>query len=344
MMSRKKVCEKYWAPFKSDCEELLGRFQQTESVRYEEFCAIWREMDFSSVFFGCPSIHEKRCFTQLALTVAYRYVLPPYSFQIRVGGLYVIYGLYNTQLIWPKEKIRVALKDWYDVQKLINDAKGCQHLDVVYIFKRLLSSKAFCFTAMPQKLTFESSERFQYNVNEEFRDRRNRVAELSSIEMLEEIANVHGHYERLKKSSVPTLSGVTLLNLTHSLQKCASEYQQWQDKITAEKDKNSKKGATQKSECFSRADMLASIKSKSYGHVVKATKSRHHRQVEMVTSDSGTDQVLFGQKKKPPSLRTRTWQNFGKPSEPEKIQQWLLSVMEKDKTALKRRDIRRFKW
>ncbi|KAL1254620.1 hypothetical protein QQF64_016849 [Cirrhinus molitorella] len=343
-MARKKVCEYYWAPFKSDCEELLGRFQQTESVRFEEFSAIWREMDFSAVFFGTHSDHEKRSFTQLTFTIAYRYILPPYSFQIRVGSLYMIYGLYNTQLTWPKEKIRIALKDWYDVQKLITDAKTCQHLDVVYIFKRLLSSKAFCFTAMPKKLTFEGSGRVQHNVNEEFRDRRDRVAELASTEMLEEIANVHGHYERLKKSATPTSSGVTLLNLTYSVKKCASEYQQWQDKTAAAKDKSSKEETTQKSESSSRADLLAAIKSKTYGQVSKGTKSRRHRRVEMVTSDPGTDEALFSQKKRPPSLRTRTWQNFGKPGQPEPTKEWLLSVMEEDKTALKRKEQRRFKW
>uniref|UniRef100_A0A673NEX4 snRNA-activating protein complex subunit 1-like n=1 Tax=Sinocyclocheilus rhinocerous TaxID=307959 RepID=A0A673NEX4_9TELE len=343
-MSRKKLCEYYWAPFKSDCEELLGRFQQTESVRYEEFSAIWREMDFSGVFFGTQSDHEKRYFTRLIFTIAYRYILPPYSFQIRVGGLYMIYGLYNTQLIWPKEKIRIALKDWYDVQKLIADAKSCQHLDVVYIFKRLLSSKAFCFTAMPQKLTFEARERVQHNVNEEFRDHKNRVTELASIEMLEEIANMHGHYERLKKSSVPPSSGVTLLNLTYLVQKCAFEYQQWQDKIAVTSEFNNLRLLPLFLQSSSRAVMLAAIKSKSYGHVSKGTKSRRHRQVEMVTSGSGTDHALFSQKRRPPSLRTRTWQNFGKPSEPEQTQEWLLSVMEEDKNALKRKDIRRFKW
>lgn len=49
---------------------------------------------------------------------------------------------------------------------------------------------------------------------------------------MQEIANVHGHYERLKKSSVPTSSGVTLLNLTDLLRKCTFEYQQWQQKTT----------------------------------------------------------------------------------------------------------------
>jgi len=51
-------------------------------------------------------------------------------------------------------------------------------------------------------------------------------------------------------------------------------------------------------------------------HGVKGTKSRHHRKVEMVTSDSGT-QALSSRKGKgrPPSLRTRTYQNFGKPGQ-----------------------------
>ncbi len=51
------------------------------------------------------------------------------------------------------------------------------------------------------------------------------------------------------------------------------------------------------------------------GHGVKGNKSRRHRQVEMVTSGPGTDQALFRPKKRPPSLRTRTWESFGKPSQ-----------------------------
>lgn len=64
----------------------------------------------------------------------------------------------------------------------------------------------------------------------------------------------------------------------------------------------------QKMVCFSHDMALA------HG---KGTKSRRHRKVEMVTSGSGT-QALSGRKGRPPSLRTRTYQNFGKPG-----QNWL---------------------
>lgn len=35
---------------KLDCEELLRRFQKSDSVRFETFSRIWREMKFSEIF------------------------------------------------------------------------------------------------------------------------------------------------------------------------------------------------------------------------------------------------------------------------------------------------------
>lgn len=40
-------CKKH---VKSDCEELLNRFQRTASIRFEIFAKIWREMKFSDIF------------------------------------------------------------------------------------------------------------------------------------------------------------------------------------------------------------------------------------------------------------------------------------------------------
>lgn len=48
---------------------------------------------------------EKNMFTKEALALAWQYFLPPYTFQIRVGALYLLYGLYNTQLCQPKQKV-----------------------------------------------------------------------------------------------------------------------------------------------------------------------------------------------------------------------------------------------
>ena len=34
------------------------------------------------------------------------YLLPPYTFQIRMGALYLLYALYNEQLLRPKVQVR----------------------------------------------------------------------------------------------------------------------------------------------------------------------------------------------------------------------------------------------
>lgn len=45
---------------------------------------------------------EKRAFSRAALDVAAVYFLPPFSFQIRAGGLYLLHGLYHCQTASPR--------------------------------------------------------------------------------------------------------------------------------------------------------------------------------------------------------------------------------------------------
>ncbi|KAM9435337.1 snRNA-activating protein complex subunit 1a [Clarias gariepinus] len=348
-----KTIDVHWIPFKTDCEELLGRFQQTESVRFNEFAVIWRAMDFSSVFHGMTTNHEKRPFGRLVFTTVYEYFLPPYSFQIRVGALYMFYGLYFAQPTWPREKIWIALKDWMCIQTFILDAVSCQHLDVVYVYRKLVSEKAFFHTAMPSQLTFDAKRRFKNKkMNEMFHDWPARVTELVNKGTLEEISNVQAHYERIKQAlDVSTLISVTPVNLTAQLQKCTLEFQQWQENIKKQ-NKNSDteaKKSTESLECSTRADILATIKSKSYGHLATASKSRRHRQVEMDNSGSGTDhaqEFSCQDKMKQLSLRARTWRNLGKKGSEEEIYQyWVLSTAEEDKGALKKSQRKkRFRW
>lgn len=125
---------------------------------------------------GALSNSRKRAFTRLILDKACCFFLPPFSFQIRVGGLYLLYSLHGCQtavptqhvrntrntshaetelscFFWPVSascpQIRLALKDWEHVQKFEKDARDAQHWDAVYILQQMLSHKAFHFTAMP---------------------------------------------------------------------------------------------------------------------------------------------------------------------------------------------------
>ncbi|ETE64110.1 snRNA-activating protein complex subunit 1, partial [Ophiophagus hannah] len=237
-----------WPGLRTDCEALLTRFQQAESVRFEDFALLWRQNRFDTIFYGKIRTPEQIKFTKEALALVWPYFLPPYTFQIRVGALYLLYGLYNTQLCQPKQKIRVALKDWAEVSKFKQELLDAQHYDAAYIFRKLLMDKAFYFTAVPK---FETK-------------------------------NIHEHYKRMKclismDQSQPD-KAISLIkdDFAAKFQDIILDYQQWQKKkmesplsTVGDEMRNRKEGCSQESEGSGRAKTLAEIKSRSYSAVAQ---------------------------------------------------------------------------
>ncbi|KAL7876906.1 hypothetical protein SRHO_G00035490 [Serrasalmus rhombeus] len=350
--------EHYRRAVRTDCERILGTFQATDSVRYEEFSTIWRQMNFSSIFYGQMEGSETRAFARLALSVVSPYLFPPYTFQIRVGGLYLLYGLYNTQLTAPKEKIRLALKDWGELIRFQQDAVNAQHYDVVYILRKLLSEKAFYFTAMPDVLFFNLKRKRGEKgrkLCDAFVDRPSRPQELISADMLEELANVHEHYEKLKQavSPQPDTPGLSLIkqNLVPKLHSAVLSYYSWQQN-QAEFDSQGGKsdvGAGEGTSCqesSQRAQLLQSIKSRSYGQAAEASKSRRHRQVELTSAATDTTTGEVSNYKKVLSLKERTQLRFMSQGNLNKelmgvTRLWCLTTLG-EKTEEKKK--RRFNW
>uniref|UniRef100_A0A8C8VEH4 Small nuclear RNA activating complex polypeptide 1 n=1 Tax=Pelusios castaneus TaxID=367368 RepID=A0A8C8VEH4_9SAUR len=290
----------------TDCEALLSSFQGTDNVRFEVFSGLWRDRRFHTIFHGQMRPLEKKKFTEKALDLAWRYFLPPYNFQIRVGALYLLYGLYNTQLCQPKQKIRIALKEWFEVERFQQDLINAQHYDAAYIFRKLRLDKAFHFTAMPRLLTFRTKKKIrETECKEEFKELSNRVSRLITNDVLEEIVNVHDHYQKMKclistdqsqpDKALSLIKDEFVINIKNMI----LEYQQWQqDKMKlssnakeSEETTDKKDGGTsQDSEGSERANALAKIKYKSYNAVAQASRSRRHRPVKLESSESGSDQ------------------------------------------------------
>lgn len=300
---------------KSDCEELLSRFQTTESVRFQQFSDIWREMKFEQIFYGTMK-HEKRTFSRLVLDTAYRYFLPPFSFQIRVGGLYLLYSLFHCQTASPSEQIRLSLKDWEDVKKFEKDAVNAQHFDVTFILRQMMFHKAFHFTAMPTLLVFKKKRKIEGSpLCEEFMERTSRPQELINTELLEELSNIHDLYEKMKvsvaSSSEQAPSSVNLIrkDLVPQLRSTVVDFYKWQQrKDETDDDEDSGEGTSSQQECSRRAELVASIKSKAYGNAAEASKSRRHRQVEVdfTSSEAGPALTLSHSRTSKPSLKART--------------------------------------
>ncbi|XP_020014073.2 snRNA-activating protein complex subunit 1 isoform X2 [Castor canadensis] len=284
----------------TDCEALLSRFQEIDSVRFEDFTELWRSMKFGTIFCGKMRNLEKNMFTKEALALAWRYFLPPYTFQIRVGALYLLYGLYNSQLCQPKQKIRVALKDWDEVLKFQQDLINAQHFDAAYIFRKLRLDKAFHFTAMPKLLSYRMKKKIQRaEVTEEFKDPNDRVMKLITSDVLEEMLNVHDHYQNMKhvisteKSKPDQALSLIKDDFFDNIKNIILEHQQWHKdrknpslKSKTKDGEENREESSRDSERCERAESLAKIKSKAFSVVIQASKSRRHRQVKLDSSDS----------------------------------------------------------
>ncbi|KAM8807985.1 snRNA-activating protein complex subunit 1 [Eudromia elegans] len=293
------------AGLRADCEALLGAFQEADTVRYERFAELWRQRRFHAIFYGRIRALERNKFTKKVLELVQQYLLPPYAFQIRVGALYLLYGLYSTQLCQPKQKIRIALKDWPEVQQFQQDLIESQHYDAAYVFRKLRVARAFHFTAMPKLLNYRTKKKIQEKeFKEEFKDPSNRVNNLITNDVLEELMNIHEHYQKMKcvisadKSQPDKALSLIKDEFVVNLKDITLEHQEWQQKrmklFLDAKDADEilngeEEGTSVASEGSERANALAKIKYRSYSAVVEASKSRRHRQVKLESSDSGSD-------------------------------------------------------
>lgn len=296
---------------KEDCELLINRFQKTNSVRFEVFCRIWKEMKFEQIFYGTVR-HEKREFSRLILDTAYTFLHPPFSFQVRVGGLFLLYALFKRQTASPPQQIRVALKDWDDVMKFEKDALEAQHFDIVYILRQLMHHKAFVFTAMPQLLMFEKKKKMMVKDSqlcEGFMERPSAPQQLINVALLEELSHVHDLYESLKSSVCPISdSSGSLLHqdLVPELRNSVLDFYKWQqDKDTSSREEDGGEGTSTQQESSRRADLLASIKSRAYGEAAEVSKSRRHRAVDVTSSESSSASATRYVKMKQRTLKYR---------------------------------------
>lgn len=330
-----------------DVEQLLSRFQESDSVRFSDFCVIWREMRFGDAFLGLSRSSEQKRLSRVALATAVKYFLPPYSFQIRVGGLYLMFGFFHSQLSAPPQRVRLALKDRAAAHKLVGDAADARHYDIVYVYEKLVAAKAFHYTAMPHELHYQKQKNPKKDlVCASFLGRTSAVQDFLSADLLEELSNIQAHYTKLKEATVevgPRLSMIQR-DLVPSLEKSSAEFTAWQQKTFSQDqdDRNSdddndgdeekeeeKKKRRGEADSSSRARLLHSIKQKSFQNFQEASKSRRHRKTQVVdSSSSGAEQVPDGHKKwqKQESLRARTWKNLGVPEKGPTTHSWLLSV------------------
>nr|XP_037285255.1 snRNA-activating protein complex subunit 1-like isoform X2 [Rhipicephalus microplus] len=146
-MDRVKVLKKVSAGFQTDMDTLLRKFMAEESIRYSTFSKVWKAMKFSLVFCGRKD-QELRLFFEEIAAIILQLWAPTCSFREKVFGLYMLYGVYASQPILPKLKIRLRLADWEQSEVVLRIATREQHLDICYILYRMRLEHCFHIVAL----------------------------------------------------------------------------------------------------------------------------------------------------------------------------------------------------
>ncbi|KAB1206137.1 hypothetical protein CJ030_MR7G014282 [Morella rubra] len=101
------------SPFKRDIDELIDEFAKDESIALADMKRVWLSRKFSYIFEASPS-SNLAFFMQSLYAHSIGYVIGNASLSHRLGGLYCLYCLYETQPFKPPFRIYLSLDEVRD--------------------------------------------------------------------------------------------------------------------------------------------------------------------------------------------------------------------------------------
>ncbi|RDX89610.1 hypothetical protein CR513_28646, partial [Mucuna pruriens] len=131
-----------------DIDELIGEFTQDESTTLADMKRVWLSRKFSYIYEACPSTNLAFFMQSLIRTplCSYAgYMVGTASLSHRLGGLYCLYCLYETQPFNPSFKIYLSLGELKKVRILVADAKANDIKVVPALVNRMLERNMFLF-------------------------------------------------------------------------------------------------------------------------------------------------------------------------------------------------------
>ncbi|KAL1557464.1 hypothetical protein AAHA92_08038 [Salvia divinorum] len=130
--------------FKLDIDELMHEFTQCESSGFAEFKRVWLSRRFSYIFKAAPSTNQG-LFMQSLYAHSISYMVSADSFFNRLGGLYCLYCLFETQMFKPPYKIYLSLGELKQLKNLVIEAKAAGVNVVATLVKGMLERNTFLF-------------------------------------------------------------------------------------------------------------------------------------------------------------------------------------------------------
>ncbi|XP_010250199.1 PREDICTED: uncharacterized protein LOC104592497 isoform X2 [Nelumbo nucifera] len=131
-------------PFKLDIDELINEFSETGSTTLADMKRIWLSRKFTYIYEGRPKTNLV-FFMQSLYAHSIGKMVSTGSLSQRLGGMYCLYCLYETQPFKPPLKIYLSLGELKKLRNLVVDAKEANVRIVPALVKRMLEKHIFLF-------------------------------------------------------------------------------------------------------------------------------------------------------------------------------------------------------
>ncbi|XP_057954533.1 uncharacterized protein LOC131148679 [Malania oleifera] len=130
--------------FKLDIDELIDEFAKCESTSLAEMKRLWLSRKFSFIYEARPS-NNLGFFMQSLYSYSIGHMFATASLSCRLGGLYCLYCLYETQPFKPPFRIYLSLGEMKKLKDLVVDAKENGINVVSALVERMLERNMFLF-------------------------------------------------------------------------------------------------------------------------------------------------------------------------------------------------------
>lgn len=129
-----------------DIQELVESFADQDSTSFPHLKELWKSRGFSFIHEACPKDTTREFFMQSLYSSALTHVKSfdkPLSWQL--GGLFVLYCLYETQFVEPHYLIYLSLSDLGALSGLVKELRRIEHGEGLKVVRTMLRKEAFLF-------------------------------------------------------------------------------------------------------------------------------------------------------------------------------------------------------
>lgn len=145
-----------------DIHELVEAFAQQEGMWLWQMKELWKGRGFSFIHEACPKDTTQAFFMQSLYSSALGHVKSvEKTLSWKLGGLYVLYCLYETQYVEPFYLIYLSLEDLEKLHGLVKELRQIEHAEALKVVRTMLRKETFLFgcVSVDQKSIADACEK-----------------------------------------------------------------------------------------------------------------------------------------------------------------------------------------